>query len=200
MIKKLEINNVGRFKSSKTDGDEQFFKKNTFVYGKNTYGKSTLTAIFRSLMENNPDYLIGRKTIGSQNQAVKIIPEITTPIGEYRYTTHEGKWSSNYKDIIIFDNHFVRESVYTQNQQIGQEQQKNIEAFMLGAKGAEYNIKISGLINQIAENTKTQTSVSTEYTRNKNLLGGLPFDDFLELTKISDIDKKIEKEQKILIK
>jgi len=195
MIKKLEINNVGRFKSSKTDGDEQFFKKNTFIYGKNTYGKSTLTAIFRSLKENKPDYVIGRKTIGSQKQTVKIIPGITTPIGEYRYTTDEGKWSSYHKDIIIFDNHFVRESVYTQNQQIGQEQQKNIEAFMLGVKGVEYNVKIAGLTEQIAENTKTQTSISSEYTRNKHLLGGLSFENFLALTEVSDVDKKIEKIQ-----
>lgn len=200
MIKKLEINNVGRFKSSKTDGDEQFFKKNTFIYGKNTFGKSTLTAIFRSLKENKPDYIIGRKTIGSQKQAVKIIPEVTTPTGEYRYTTDGAKWSTEYRDIIVFDNHFVRESVYTQNQQIGQDQQKNIEAFMLGAKGTEYNVKIAGLTEQIGENTRTQTSVSTEYNRNRHLLGGLIFDAFLGLTEVTGIDKKIEKEQKNLDK
>lgn len=32
MINKLEISNVGRFKSSKTDGDKQYFKKSTFIY------------------------------------------------------------------------------------------------------------------------------------------------------------------------
>jgi wobble nucleotide-excising tRNase len=199
-IKKIEINNVGRFKSTKTEGDEQFFKKNTFIYGKNTFGKSTLTSIFRSLKDNNPDYIVGRKTIGSQKQAVKITPEVTTPIGEYRYTTDENKWSVESKGIIVFDNHFVRESVYTQNQQIGSEQQKNIEAFMLGSKGAEYNIKITGLNEQIAENTRTQTSTSTEYSRNKHLFGGLLFDSFLALTEIPDIDKEIEKNQKELDK
>lgn len=200
MIKKIEITNVGRFKSAKTEGDAEFFKKNTFIYGKNTYGKSTLTAIFRALKENRTDYVVGRKTIGTQKQTVKIIPEVTTPTGEYRYTTDEAKWSAEYKDIIVFDNHFVRESVYTQNQQIGQEQQKNIEAFMLGAKGAEYNGKIVGLIDQIAENTRTQTSVSSEYNRNKNLLGGLSFDDFLELIEVPDIDNKIKEEKKSLDK
>jgi wobble nucleotide-excising tRNase len=196
MIKKLEINNVGRFKSAKTEGDEEFFKKNTFIYGKNTFGKSTLTAIFRSLKENRTDYIVGRKTIGSQKQVVKIIPDVTTPLGEYRYTTDENKWSAEYKDIIVFDNHFVRESVYTQNQQIGPEQQKNIESFMLGVKGVEYNTKIASLITQISENTKTQTSTNTEYTRNKHLLGGLSFDFFLSLAEVTDIDKKIEAGQK----
>ena len=200
MIKKLEVINVGRFKSAKTEGDDQFFKKNTFIYGKNTHGKSTLTAIFRALKENRTDYIIGRKTIGTQKQTVKITPEVTTPIGEYRYTTDEAKWSAEYRDIIVFDGHFVRESVYTQNQQIGQEQQKNIEAFMLGAKGAEYNVKIAGLTDQIAENTRTQTSVSLEYNRNKNLLGGLSFDDFLGLTEVADIDNQIKVEKNSLDK
>lgn len=200
MIKKLEITNVGRFKSARTDGDERLFKKNTYIYGKNTFGKSTLTAIFRSLKENKPDYIIGRKTIGSQKQTVKIIPEVTTPTGEYRYTTDENKWNAEYKDIIVFDNQFVRESVYTQTQQIGQEQQKNIEAFMLGTKGAEYNVKINGLTEQISENTKVQTATSNEYSRNRHLLGGLDFDTFLGLTKIADIDKKIKNGQKDLDK
>lgn len=200
MMKKLEINNVGRFKSAKTDGDEQYLKKNTFIYGKNTFGKSTLTAIFRSLKENKPDFIVGRKTIGSQKQAVKIIPELTQPIGEYRYTTDENKWSAEYKDIIIFDAYFVRESVYTQKQQIGQEQQKNIETFMLGAKGVEYNLKIIDLVEKIKENTKIQTSTNAEYSSNRHLFGGLAFDAFLGLTETSDIDKKIEKEQKDLDK
>lgn len=200
MFKKIEINNVGRFKSAKTEGDDQFFKKNTFIYGKNTFGKSTLTSIFRSLKENNPDYIVGRKTIGSQKQAVKLIPETTTPTGEYRYTTDEANWSAEYKDIIVFDNHFVRESVYTQNQQIGQEQQKNIEAFMLGSKGAEYNTKITSLTEQIGENTRIQTSTNTDYSRNRHLLGGLTFDAFLNLTEIPDIDAKIAAEEKELDK
>jgi len=200
MIKKLEITNVGRFKSAKTDGDEKYLKKNTFVYGKNTFGKSTLTAIFRSLKENKPDFIVGRKTIGSQKQAVKIIPEVVQPIGEYRYTTDENKWSAQYKDIIIFDSYFVRESVYTQKQQIGQEEQRNIEAFMLGAKGVEYNLKIVDLTERIKENTKIQTSTSADYSSNRHFFGGLAFDVFLGLAEISDIDKKIEKEQKDLDK
>lgn len=195
MIKKLEITNVGRFQSAKTEGDEQFFKKNTFIYGKNTYGKSTLTAIFRSLKENNPDYLIGRKTIGSDKQVVKIIPETTTPIGEYRYTTDEAKWSNDFKNIVIFDNLFVRESVYTQSQQIGQEQQKNIETFMLGAKGAEYNIKIADLDQKIKQNSSTQTVTINEYNRSKHLFGNMNFDDFLLLSEIGNVDAEIIKEQ-----
>ena len=200
MLKKIEINNVGRFKTTKTEGDDQFFKKNTFIYGKNTFGKSTLTSIFRSLKDNNPDYIVGRKTVGSQKQLVRIIPEVTTPTGEYRYMTDEAKWSSVYQDIIVFDNHFVRESIYTQNQQIGQEQQKNIESFMLGARGVTYNEQIEDLAKQIADNAKVQTSISSEYNRNKHLLGGLILEAFLKIAQTPDIDRKIEQDKKDLDK
>lgn len=196
MIKKIEINNVGRFRSAITDGDEQYFKKNTFIYGKNTFGKSTLTAIFRSLRDGRSDFIVGRKTIGSQKQLVKIIPERKQPVEEYRYSTDEARWNSEYKDIIIFDNHFVRESVYTQNQQIGQEQQKNIETFMLGAKGVDYNKKISELNEKINKNKTTQTSINTEYSGNKHLMGGFTFEDFIGLEEVADVDQKIDETQK----
>ena len=195
IFKQIEICNVGRFKSAKTIGDSKHFKKSTFVYGKNTFGKSTLTSIFRSLKENDQDYIVGRKTIGTQNQKVKLIPDVVTPIGEYRYTTPEAKWSAEFKDLIIFDNHFVHESVYTQSQQIGKEQQKSIEAFMLGSTGAEYNARINSLTEQISKNTRIQTATSGEYSRNKHLLGGLAFDKFLELIEVKDADSKIVKAQ-----
>lgn len=200
MIKKIEINNVGRFKSYKTNGNEQCFTKNTFIYGNNTFGKSTLTAILRSLKENNPDFIVGRKTLGSIKQMVKIIPEILQPLGEYRYTTDENKWNAGYEDTIIFDNHFVRESVFTQKQQIGQEQQKIIETFMLGAKGIEFNIKISDLTEKIKVNTKIQTSTNAEYSENKHLLGGLSFEFFLGQIEDINVSKKIDKEQNDLDK
>jgi wobble nucleotide-excising tRNase len=195
MFKALEIINVGRFKLLKPRGDVSF-TKNTFIYGKNTFGKSTLAAIFHSLKDNNPDYILGRKSVGSEKQTVKLIPRINTPVAEYRYTTDENKWSSEYEGILIFDGSFVRESVYTQTQQIGQEQQKNIEAFMLGSKGTEFNWKISELTAKIAENTKIQTSTTTEYNRSKHLLGNLSFDKFLALTDIADVEKKIQSVKK----
>src|SRR3989344_1002435 len=176
MLKELEIKNVGRFKALKTKGDEQYLKQNTFIFGKNTFGKSTLTAIFRSIKENDPNLIIGRKTIGGESQTIRIVP---TESGEYSYLTQNNKWfgiGQGLKEMVIFDNNFVRGSVYTQNQQIGQDQQKNIEAFMLGPKGVEYNKKVNELTEKINEHTKTQRSINVEYSRIKHLVGNLDFE------------------------
>lgn len=192
MLKKIDISNVGRFKSASTEGDEQFLKQYTFIYGRNTFGKSTLTAIFRSLKENNADYIIGRKTIGAQKQVIKITSETNN---EYRYSTNEGKWIANYENILVFDNNFVRENIYTQTQQIGQDQQKNIELFMLGQEGFEYNIKITELEEKIANNTAIQKAINKEYSGNKHLLGNLEFDKFLALEKTGNIEDQIKNEK-----
>jgi len=62
----LNIKNVGRFVSFSSGLSELSFKKYTFIFGKNTHGKSTLVSIFRSLSTGNSDFIIGRKTFNSQ--------------------------------------------------------------------------------------------------------------------------------------
>lgn len=198
MLRRLEVHNVGRFKSLKTEGDSQFFKKNTYIFGKNTFGKSTLASIFRSLIENKPDYIIGRKRFGTNSQTVKIVPDVLTPVAEYRFTTAQGSWNAEYSAGIIFDSTFVKESVFTQTQQIGQDEQKNIEAFMLGARGVRKLKEIEVLTEKIRSNATTQAAIKTEYSGAKHLLGGCSFEEFLSLNAIENIDEEIAKEQKNL--
>lgn len=63
MIKKIiNIKNVGRFSNFCGRSDELSFSKHTFIFSKNTQGKSTFTAILRSLASGNSDFIIGRKT------------------------------------------------------------------------------------------------------------------------------------------
>ena len=57
-----KIINIGKFESCIVPGCQ--FEKETIVFGSNTKGKSTLTAIFRSLQTGNSDILTGRKTFG----------------------------------------------------------------------------------------------------------------------------------------
>ena len=64
MLKRIRrIQNIGRFADCNSAGCE--FKDTTIIFGYNTQGKSTLTAILRSLQTGNNDILIGRKTFGS---------------------------------------------------------------------------------------------------------------------------------------
>ena len=64
MLKRIhKILNIGRFADCQSAGCE--FSKETIIFGYNTQGKSTLTAILRSIQTGNNDILIGRKTFGA---------------------------------------------------------------------------------------------------------------------------------------
>ena len=72
MIEKIElIKNVGKYYNFSTSDDDLSFKKNTIIYARNGYGKTTLTNIIRSYYKNDPEYIMGRKTLGSES-----LPEV----------------------------------------------------------------------------------------------------------------------------
>jgi wobble nucleotide-excising tRNase len=125
MIKKiLKIKNVGRFRSFSSRSEDLAFCGTTVIFGYNTYGKSTLTSIFRSLKENNPHYVHGRKTFGSsENQEVEILDSNNTKF----------VFSSNWEDknIEIFDNNFISKNVFY-GDYINKEQQSSLYGILIG--------------------------------------------------------------------
>jgi len=62
MLKRIShIKNVGSFHDCQARPVE--FDKISLIYGRNTYGKSTLSDIFSSLQKNNPDSVLSRSSI-----------------------------------------------------------------------------------------------------------------------------------------
>ncbi len=192
MIKELSIQNTGRIQMLKAQGETNF-KPRTFIFGRNTFGKSTITAVMRSLQTGNIDYIIGRKRIGGQNQMAKVVT--VNPNSEHYFTTTDARWNQALPSLVVFDSDFVRESVYTQNQQIDSTQQKNIEAFMLGTKAKSTIDSITKIDEEMGVNTKFQSATTTEYNRSKHALGGLQFDDFLKLKEVKKVVEEIEKKE-----
>ena len=72
-IKRIkEIQNIGAFACFK-NGASYGFEKLTFIYGLNTFGKTTLTDVFQSLKENRSEIINIRKTIPEQTESQKVI-------------------------------------------------------------------------------------------------------------------------------
>ena len=65
------VQNIGRFEKGQSVADATFGPC-TLVFGENGWGKSTLADLLRSLTTNNPDIVIGRKTLagGPEQQVV----------------------------------------------------------------------------------------------------------------------------------
>lgn len=131
MIQKiLKIKNLGRLNIPVKDGitdenknDDFSFKKNTLIFGDNTYGKTTLSSVFKSLKTGAG--LEGRQKFQSQNTIQIKIEKDDGSIHEYGKDT----WENN--NILIFDNDFIKEHVFSEDQIKG-EHLKSLPKVLIG--------------------------------------------------------------------
>ena len=192
MLKRIRrIQNIGRFAACHDAG--RAFSKETVVFGFNAQGKSTLTAILRSLKHGNSDILIGRTTFGAK---AGISIELDFEEGDDRdtYIFQNGAWNKPNPDILIFDSKFIADNVF-EGEKVTFDQQKNLNTVVIGKKGQDLNDQIDALQKQ-SEEFKNQ---KTEKTRQFNsYFRDFEFEDFRGLPEDTGIDDKIkEKEREI---
>lgn len=180
MIKKIiKIKGVGRFTSFASNNDDLAFNKDTIIFGYNTYGKSTLTAIFRSLKENNPNCIYGRKTFGLlSSQEIEILNE----------SNQKFIFSSNWenKNIEIFDNDFISKNVFY-GDLIDKEQQSSFYDILIGEEVYRLKNKIYGIRKEQEDAEMSKKEIENKFLTKKLGL----FKDFLETIEDVDIDSKI---------
>jgi wobble nucleotide-excising tRNase len=104
MIDRVQnIENVGRIVKTGGGQARYQFGSNTHIYAGNTHGKSTLTAVMRSLQSNSPDFIKGRKTFGVTQQQRAIFV-----IGGVNYIFDGNEWEKSFENIRIFDTRYSR--------------------------------------------------------------------------------------------
>lgn len=190
MLKKvISIKNIGRFKDSVHSGDTSF-AKHTFVFGTNGHGKSTLCSILRSLKNNNPDLILGRKTLGS-NEASTV--SLLTANGSINF--NGSGWNSTYEHIAIFDNDFIAENVHS-GDVVDTGHKRNLYRVIIGQAG----VSLAQQEAQFANDARTATSTVSSCKRalETHIPEGYTLKTFLTLTDKQDIDDLIQKQQKRL--
>ena len=110
MLKRIQkIINIAKFADCRVPGCE--FKKETIILGFNTQGKSTLTAILRSIQTGNNDILIGRKTFGSTGpEEIEIDFEHVGTNDKYVFQNRT--WNKTNPNILIFDSKFIAKNIF----------------------------------------------------------------------------------------
>lgn len=117
MIKRIvNIRQVGLYANISLNSYE--FNKLTFIYGLNSYGKSTLCDIFKSLSKNDPSLIENRKTIPSGSLAPHVtlsVSDFQNPPKEKRLEYKNSKWERNEISnmIEIFDTKFIYDNIFT---------------------------------------------------------------------------------------
>ena len=97
MIKRIkQLKNIGTFSDFVSNPPIQL-EKLTFIYGLNTYGKTTLTDIFRSIKTNDFSILESRKSIPSVsfNQNVVLSYKNDDQQKEQEIKVNNNTWENN---------------------------------------------------------------------------------------------------------
>ena len=162
-------------------------QKRRLYFGFNAQGKSTLTAILRSLKHGNNDILIGRKTFGA-TAGISIEIDFEDGHDNNRYVFQNGAWNKANSNILIFDSKFIADNVF-EGEKVTFDQQKNLNAVIIGEKGQDLNNEIVALHEQSEEFANQKREKTLEFTRrfpDSNL------EEFRALPVDTAIDKKIK--------
>ncbi|AWO87807.1 MULTISPECIES: AAA family ATPase [Bradyrhizobium] len=176
------IGSVGRFRAASASGDVAF-KKFTLIFGENGRGKTTLCSILRSLQNNDPAIIIGRKTLGDSRD-----PNIVLAFQNGPIQFKGGRWNAEHTKLRIFDAQYVAENVYF-GDGIGTDQRRNLCRVMLGRDGV--------LLAEAYDKADTAITIKTHEIRDvrKHLTAHVQqhqIDNLIALEEDPDIEAKIE--------
>ena len=185
------VQNIGRFERGQSVANATFGPC-TLIFGENGWGKSTLADLLRSLTTNNPDIVIGRKTLagGPAQQAV-------VRFGDQHAVFKDGAWAGIRPRIAVYDSVFVNENVFS-GDVITNEHLKNQYGMVVGEEGVRRVRRIVELDNKNRENNSQSRVVEAELDGIVRAVGleGITRKGFLALRAIADVDAKIEAKEK----
>lgn len=159
------------------------------LFGGNGRGKSTLTAVLRSLASNAPLEIIKRRTIGGA-----IAPEAAFLIDGTSYTFTATAWDKPYKEMLIFDAEFVDRNVYS-GREIDAEHRKNLHSFAIGEEGVKLAREVDRLAREIST-ANTELNNAQEAVLSKAPDRSIGIEEFLGLDLLDDADRVIAEQQK----
>lgn len=168
-IKRIkEIKNIGTF--ADFNGCSFEFEDLTFIYGLNTFGKTTLTDIFQSLKNNDPSLVISRKTIPYSTTSQKIgLSIIDESLREKDLVFQNQTWGNNKisEYIEVFGTEFIHKNVFT-GLTIERDNKKNFTDFILGEEGGRIAEKIESDKKIIREKNANSKNLIPRFVKGKS--------------------------------
>lgn len=159
MINKVErLTSIGKYRAYQASGQANF-KKLTLIYGENGGGKTTLTAVFRSLTNNDPDIIRSRISTNHAAPQAAQITQVSTP--NIFHTFGSSGWSVPFPDIEIFDIHFVNDNVYS-GFDFNDDHRKQLHQFVIGAQGVAIQNQIEQNKVDKATSRQNQTTIQQQ--------------------------------------
>lgn len=191
MIEKfVRIRSVGKF-DDYAFSDDVSLRRLTLLYGENAAGKTTLSAILRSLMTGETGYIEERRRLGGDAGQ----PEVQLLVDGSMITYQSNAWNRLLPNLEIFDDTFIADNVYA-GDAISPEQRRNLHKFAIGDEGVKLAREVDEIAKEI-DDVNQELSLSKQAIQ-QQIIGKLPFAEFVALGRHEGIDEVLEKKEKDL--
>ena len=192
MINRFKLfQNIGRF-SSDAGGASHELSKLTLIYADNAQGKTTLTAILRSLATGDPRPITERRRLGSQHPPKAVLNWQDEPSD---VIFQSGTWNHTFENLKVFDDHFVDGNVYS-GLDVASSHRQNLHELILGDRGVALNRTLQAHVSRVAEHNTAITAKSSDIPEQERY--GLSVEAFCALTELPDLDEKIADAERAL--
>ena len=139
------LGNVGQFKAV-TDGASLPLKQLTLFYADNSRGKTTMSAVLRSLAKGDATGIIERKRIDASDPPVVVI-EFSGDEGGAVFT--DGAWSiPPLTSLRVFNDQFIAENVCT-GLEVHNAHRQALHELILGEQGVTLNRIVRDKVDQV---------------------------------------------------
>ena len=197
-IKKIKsIKHIGKF-GNFSSGNDIALGRFSVIYAENGRGKTTLSAIFRSLKtfgnlkDGESDPILDRKRIASSNDDK---PYVEFNMSEADVIFQDGNWIGDNPDIDIFDDHFVSNNVCS-GIEVDIEHRRGMHSVIIGYEGVQLNNSLKECKKKAQEQKKIrdglEKAIANEIGKDYNV------NDFCELPPSDNIDSDIAKAKQLL--
>jgi wobble nucleotide-excising tRNase len=176
------IRNIGRFDSFTTTTQ---LAPLTLIYAENGRGKTTLSAILRSLGNGDPIPISERRRLAAQQPPHAILACTGGPPDAM---FQNGAWNRTLSEILIFDDVFVDQNVYS-GLVVGSDHRQNLHELILGSQGVALNKQLQALIAQIEQHNAELRRRSSQIPATER--GALFVDEFCALPANANIEQEI---------
>jgi len=184
------IRNIGKFDSVDA-GAHLNLNKLALIYAENGRGKTTLASILRSLGSKQPLPIIERTRLGGQGSPHVVIRNNNSNSAIFQNDV----WNNIDVDIVVFDDHFVSDNIYS-GVEVDTEHRQNLHELIIGAEGILLNTNLQQIIERVELHNQALREKSDRITA--AMRHGFDVDVFCALENKDDLDQLISDAERSL--
>ena len=181
----LLIRNLGTF-DSVTAGRDLPLDSLTLVYAENGRGKTTLAAVLRSLSTGDPLPIAQRRRLSAQHPP-HVVVEWSGSDSDAVF--ENDAWSRPHPDILVFDDVFIDENVYS-GLDVESHHRKNFHELVLGERSVTLAKPLQELVQNIEDHIRELSRIAGRIPA--AMRGSLSVDDFCALSIEANLDDAIQ--------